>query len=394
MLSASDTKIETVLPFFIQKGIDVTLLVPTTTGMAKSIMDATIPVRKFLSRNDIHNYDSQQQGRHDKVCFPAFFVGVNRLIETEASLYRPLTKSGDPRIWFKGLKNYCNPRNLLGIATDGKALFIFNLSDPLIISSILHNESVARVLDNLSAINNVIANELLLKLRAIHSMGFVDSTICGDTGIGMTLEKLLQIAPNSSTAPDYKGIELKATRINVKTQNRVNLFSQIPDWNRSNIKTAQELLDTYGYMRNERLQLYCTVSSIKPNSQGLFFEVDENKDRLFNKSKRVASDSIQDVVLWELESLRKQLAKKHRETFWVKGASQINNGVESFRYDSVVHTRKPNTHIFGELLDRGIITMDYTLSQCGTRVRDHGYLFKIKPENIGLLFPDPIFYTL
>jgi hypothetical protein len=98
--------------------------------------------------------------------------------------------------------------------------------------------------------------------------------------------------------------------------------------------------------------------------------------------------------LWEIESLRRQLRQKHRETFWITAEARIEDGVEKFCYNEVTHTRKPNDHLFGILLDQGIITMDYTLSQKPTRVRDHGYIFKIKPDNVGLLFPDPIFYSL
>ena len=393
MISISDTRIEDVLPFFSNKGIDVTLLVPTDTGMDKSIMDATTPVRQFLLRNKIHDYDIQEQGPDNKVLYPAFFVTADGLIPTTTSLYRPITKSGDPRIWFKGLKQYCNPKNLLGIVSNGKALFVFNLSNPAIINAIQRDSIAATVLDDIAAISNAIADELLSKLRFIHGMGFVDTVTRGDTGIGMTLESLLGIPPNASKTPDYKGIEIKSARKKIGGQNRVNLFSQVPNWKKSRM-SAQEILDTFGYVEKGRLQLYCTVTATKPNPQGLYFEVDENVDTLFNKSKQAGTNLIKDVALWELEALRDRLNEKHRETFWVKAANKFENGIEQFRFDSVVHTRKPNTHLFGALLEQSIITMDYTLSQEQTRVRDHGYLFKIKPENVDLLFPNPLYYEL
>ena len=394
MLSVADTRIEDVLPLFSDKGVDVALLVPTDTGIEKSIMDATTPVRQFLQRNHIHNYDEQEQGQDSKVLFPAFFVNAGGLVETTTSLYRPVTKNGDPRIWFGGLKRYCSPKNLLGVVTNGKALFVFNLSNPAIVNSVIFGGIASVVLNDISSLTNAISNELLEKLRVIHGMGFVETVTRGDTGIGMTLESLLGIPPNPDKAPDYKGIEIKSSRKKARNQNRVNLFSQVPNWKESAIKTAQELLKTYGYVRDRRLQLYCTVAASRPNSQGLFFEVDENKDVLHNKSVRPDNRQIQDVVLWEIESLRAQLDEKHRETFWVKADAEFVGGTERFRYDLVVHTRKPNSHLFGALLDQSIITMDYTLSQKETRVRDHGYLFKIRPENVGLLFPAPVNYQL
>jgi hypothetical protein len=394
VLSISDTAIESVLPYFADGGIDVAFLVPTSTGMTKSIMDATMPVRQFLSRNSIHDYDEQEQGQESKVAFPTFFVNADSLTETSASLYRPITKKGDPRIWFGGLKQYCTVRNLLGIVTNGEALYVLNLSDADIIGSICNGGTAAKILELVSSRDNETAMELLSKLKSIHRLGFVDTIVRGDTGIGMTLEKLLEIPPNSAKTPDYKGIEIKSSRHKAGSKNRVNLFTQVPNWRKSKMKTAQELLDAYGYVRNGRKQLYCTVTAEKPNPQGLVFVVDEYLDILFNRSKDPDTNSIQDAVLWEIESLRRQLRVKHRETFWITAESKVENGIEKFRYDSVTHTRKPNDHLFGILLDQSIITMDYTLSQYPTRVRDHGYIFKIKPDNVGLLFPEPIWYSL
>ncbi|MDR1413067.1 MAG: MvaI/BcnI restriction endonuclease family protein, partial [Actinomycetes bacterium] len=63
-------------------------------------------------------------------------------------------------------------------------------------------------------------------------------------------------------------------------------------------------------------------------------------------------------------------------------------------YNQIIHTKKPNTFLLGTLLEESIITMDFTLSQLTNRVRDHGYLFKIKPENFPILFPNPRNYPL
>lgn len=76
-------------------------------------MDAIGPVRDLLKDEGIHDYEAQEQGTSSKVMWPSYFVASDGLIETEASLYRPTTKKGDPRIWFKNLRKYCRPKNLL-----------------------------------------------------------------------------------------------------------------------------------------------------------------------------------------------------------------------------------------------------------------------------------------
>src|SRR5690606_10725676 len=110
------------------------------------------------------------------------------------------------------------------------------------------------------------AERLLSALRGVCRLGFVATVRAGDTGIGATLEHLLGIKANSRRTPDYDGIELKASRRVTRGPNRVNLFSQVPDWKNSAVN-ARQLLENYGYVRNGRRQLYCTVDAT-PNAQG------------------------------------------------------------------------------------------------------------------------------
>ena len=111
-------------------------MVPTPTGYEKSIMDATAPIRDLLLNEGIHDYARQGQGQDNKVLVKSFFVKEDGLTESVASLYRPVTKKGDPRIWFKDLKKYCKPCNLLGLVAINKEIFVLNLSDSLISESL------------------------------------------------------------------------------------------------------------------------------------------------------------------------------------------------------------------------------------------------------------------
>ena len=113
-------------------------LVPTPTGYKKSIMDAIAPVRDLLYDSHVHDFQMQPQGPDNKHVVPAFFVQSNGLVETQASLYRPITKKGDPRIWFYDLKKHCHPCNLLALTVIDEAIYIFNLSDPAVADSLLH----------------------------------------------------------------------------------------------------------------------------------------------------------------------------------------------------------------------------------------------------------------
>lgn len=286
MLKMSDTPIRSFLSFFANSGLQVAFLVPTPTGYQKSIMDATIPLREMLREKGIHNYAAQEQGSEFKELVKTYFLTPDRMIETEASLYRPVTKQGDPRIWFYNLKQYCVPCNLLAILANKGKLYVLNLSDAEIVKS-MNSGFISEVIQQFIEDDNVIAKELLMKILEIHKRGFLPSITEGDPGVGDTLENALGISRNPSKLPDYKGIELKASRTSTynrpKTSNRVNLFTQVPDWDNSRGMDRVKLLDTYGYWAeqkdgSQRFDLNCTLRAHVPNPQGLYLEVDLDND--------------------------------------------------------------------------------------------------------------------
>ena len=99
----------------------------TETGLKNGIMDATKDVRLFLSVEGIHDYSLQEQGEENKKMVDAYFLNP-RPEKTEASLYRPVTKKGDPRIWFKQLKKYARPNDTLYVFAKGGKLYVLNTS--------------------------------------------------------------------------------------------------------------------------------------------------------------------------------------------------------------------------------------------------------------------------
>lgn len=396
MLKASNTSVEAALRLFNGAGITTGLLVPTKTGYHKSIMDATLSFRDFLLETGTHNYSRQNQGQSNKVFIPAKFVLPDRCISSEASLYRPNTKQGDPRIWFSKLTHYCKPTDLLAVVSFGGVLYVFNMSDHGVVEAFGMPGSYPHdILSDCSEVISPVAQELLGKLKKIHALGFVKGIVPGDTNIGMTLEHLLGVSPNSLKTPDYKGIELKSSRIaarqRVSNAKRVTLFANTPDWKRSKF-SAVEILKHFGYSgEHGDCQLYCTVDN-KPNAQGLFLDASNEID-LVNRAKTEVYTG--EVAVWALETLKTRLAEKHKETFWVQAVSKVCDGKEYFQYDLVKHTRKPNTSNLGSMFDAGIITLDYAmyLRPSGS-VRDHGYLFRTTREKMKHIFPLERIYDL
>ena len=112
-------------------------------------------------------------------------------------------------------------------------------------------------------------------IREVYELGWIESRRGGSTGVGYTLESCLGIEANSSPLPDFEGIEIKAQRHSTK-KTRANLFAKVADWDISRLSSSKEILMNYGYVHDEGLKLYCTVSSAHPNSQGLMLEVDNS----------------------------------------------------------------------------------------------------------------------
>lgn len=399
MLSMTDTPISEYISYFAETNTSVAFLVPTPTGFEKSIMDATKPLRELLKFDNVHDYESQGQGPENKVIITSHFVTKEDVIDTTASLYRPNTKNGDPRIWFSDLKKYCKPCNLLAIIIYSKELYVINLSDKEIQKSLKEHGHVYSFLQMSLSEYVSVADELLDKLREIHKRGFIPSITPGDPGVGDTLENALGIKRNNSKAPDYKGIELKATRLtkngSKRSPTRSTLFSKTPT---SGLSYA-EILNKYGKIqiprgkKEARLQLYDTLSTKRYNAYGLKFEVDYDGDKLNIIDNATPTPNI--VSSWDLDVLRETLLTKHHETFWVKAAAEMRDECEFFRYDKVIHTRNPNSLLFAPLIENGEITADlvaYRKPDGGCR--DHGVLFKILPQNIHDLLGEEIQYDL
>lgn len=288
---------------------------------------------------------------------------------------------------------------------------MINLSNKRIAQSLFQHDFVYNLLLQASNQQNKIALELLSKLRVIHQQGFIPSIYDGDLGVGATLEHALGIKANNLQLPDYKGIELKATRLSINGQKRnitrSTLFTKVPDEG----LTYREIVDLYGKIQTPknstvaRLQLYDTLKASHPNAYDLLIQVDQSKEKLLllhaeypKKAHFIPSGTylLKNVSAWLIQNLKNQLITKHHETFWVQAeAIKDQSGIEKFRYDLVSHTRQPNTSLLIPLFETDKITIDLAAHyNPDGSWRDHGILFKMKPKDLPLLLGTPKVYRL
>ncbi|MDO6748048.1 MvaI/BcnI family restriction endonuclease [Gilvimarinus sp. 1_MG-2023] len=374
--------------FLAKEGIAFSAFFPTPTGLKKSILDATQQIRTHFLLESFHNYDDQPQGPNHKILKDAFFVYDDRIQGTTMSLYRPITKNGDPRMWFRELNHFCNAGDLIAIVLIDGTPHLFNLAQQDLSSGFETDCAIRHALLKYLESSQDTVNELLGKLRQL-AKAPLKAIGHGNTTIGMTIEAALGVDPNSSKLPDYKGIELKSGR---SPKNRSTLFAQVPDWSKSQCKSSAEILKKYGYQREDDYKLYCTISARKANSQGLYFKYSDSKDELTE-----VHTSGQNVAAWSGEVLRRRLKEKHSETFWIHATTRIVNGEEYFNLETITHTKTPIISQLMPLIEDGTITMDHLIKRSGKlkpRVTEKGPLFKINKRDLPLLFPEPREYQL
>lgn len=366
--------------YFGTRGVEFSIFEPTKTGLGKGILDATRPVRTHFEIENFHFFGEQAQGGEHKVYKKAFFVEPHALVPSRVSLYRPPTKKGDPRMWFSGLTDFANPADQIAILVLEDSLYLFNFSRTSAARAAPGTE-FHKVISRYLATKGSVALELLLKLHEVAKKP-IRAVQHGDTAVGMAVEAALGIPPNSGKTPDYRGIELKSGR---GTKNRSTIFAQVGNWALSRLKSSAEILNSYGYPRGEDFKLYCTVSSLKYNSRGLRLFVDEANDLVIERDR---DDN--DVVVWTGELLRRRLAEKHAETFWIEASSVRRDGVEYFDLHTVTHTKFPLLSQLMPLIQSGVITLDHLIKRNSKdTVTEKGPLFKMNKRDLSLLFPTP-----
>lgn len=380
--------------------IPLAFLEVTATGLGKSILDATEPVRKFLLENGFHNYSSQPQGPEAKQLKHTNLARPDGSVDrTSTSLYRPTTKQGDPRLWTRGLKTVADPGDIVAYAAIQGELWAINLTKVPVDELAYRSGPISEALAIPFAEKTFVVDELTQALIELNRKGFILAPGVGDTMVGRVLESALGIVANSRKAPDYKGIELKAFRVRAgragapatHAMKRRNLFAKTPNWALSSLKSSRAIVDTFGYDRDGERRLYCEVRGGRTNTQGLSFAVDNNSRLLREQSDRL---DVPEVVAWELDVLESELAAKHRETFWI-GAEARKEGVqESFRYVMVEHTQQPLVEQFGPLVTAGHISMDHLIKRKGAGAQEKGPLFKVDNAAAELLFPSPRNFSL
>ena len=217
--------------------------------------------------------------------------------------------------------------------------------------------------------------ELTKKLMEISKLGYVKSLRKGNTGIGYTFEYLIGLDETNIPIPDIGGrVEIKTSRKD--SSSLVTLFT----FNRSVwLKKQREIIECFGYKDSKgRKALKSTIFFNKPNSLGLFLEIDESKNviKLLSPTKEMLAE-------WDVYVIVGVFSSKLSRLLFVLADRRINNGVEEFFYYEAYLLTEPNPRNFLNAFKNSLVGIDLRmhLRENGS-VRNRGTGFRMREKDM------------
>lgn len=222
-------------------------------------------------------------------------------------------------------------------------------------------------------LNNI--QDVVDKLEIIKNLGWVKTLRSGSTGIGYTLETLLNIVENNSQQPDLLGFELKACRSNGSSM--LTMFTLSPSPARSNSK----LREKYGYIStdyaNDRKVLHATLNTQRYTAMGtgVNMKVVEHESKIHIAT----SDELEDIY-WCRDRIQKAFNKKIKNSIILVKADTQGTGIdEHFMFNEVYLLSGFDFDHFMNMVIEGKIYIDLRIGQHSNgKTHDHGTAFRIK----------------
>jgi hypothetical protein len=224
-------------------------------------------------------------------------------------------------------------------------------------------------------------NETLQRLRELKSKGYIRTHRRDQTGIGKTLEDLLEIEENNISISNTTFAEFKSARKG--SQSMLTLFTKSPLPPKANTK----LLDRFGYvtpLSKGRKILHTTVKATEYNmlKGEVGFKIDVKKDRL-----SLVSTSGEELGYWDESTLKKSFENKLRHVLYVLADSRGEGKDEEFWFNEVWLLSGFDFEGFMNAVRGGVICVDTRIGQYpdGT-THDHGTGFRVFPDKLNLCF--------
>lgn len=199
--------------------------------------------------------------------------------------------------------------------------------------------------------------ELNKKLFKIKCEGWHESVRKGPTGIGKTLENLLDKEEDRKSLPDYKHFEIKTKKYGSKSY--TTLFNLTPH-NDSNENEIKRLVQKYGYpdkiLRNKKVlqnEVYYTSKTLIGNRY--YFKLTIKKEKLYISVYYKNNILKEEITYWNIYELYERLQKKLSYLVVVNAIKYTKNNIDFYKYYNYDFYRLKNERTFIDLIKDGKI---------------------------------------
>ena len=216
-------------------------------------------------------------------------------------------------------------------------------------------------------------------IEELSKEGWIESLREGDTGIGKTIETMLNIPENNIGEPDciYKGLEIELKSHRAHSKAMLTLFTLEAGVRNLN---DVELMKKYGYTdKKGRQALKVTLPSKQFSPQGLIVKSDTE-----NKKLKIIDKNNDELWIWSLPNIKLKL----HNLCVIYAETKKENDKEYFKIVRAMLAINLKEDCFFKLVDEGIIKIDLRMhtKENGTS-RNHGTGFRLsRVENLILCY--------
>lgn len=232
--------------------------------------------------------------------------------------------------------------------------------------------------------------ELKKLFNKIKNMGWIESHRKGNTGIGKTLEDLLDKKEDNFALPDFKDIEIKSQRN--ATNSMITLFTKSPDYP---IAVNTFLRETFGNISNKynnKKILHTTINAKNFNTHisGNNFKIliDRDLKRLvLQVENNITKEIIYENAYWSFDNIQYALEHKLKYIAIVNADEKNKDSKNYFKFTKIIFIHGITLDKFLEALENGDIFVDirigvYNSGKAKGKTHDHGTGFRIKLDKL------------
>jgi len=227
-------------------------------------------------------------------------------------------------------------------------------------------------------------DDFITEFSRIKASGWIKTHRSGNTGIGKTLEDLLEIPENNLQEPDFGEYELKSGRKN--SSSMLTIITKSPQPAKSNTYLRLKYgYSSEAYDNNEKV-LHSTLNATsftRIAGTGHELKIGFDNNNIFLQSRTDIEN-----IFWPKEELKRKFESKIKNKIVYVKADCRNSGLnEEFHFDEAYLVYGFSYERLVELIEQGKIYIDLRIGQYPDgRTHDHGTGFRIREVDQDLLF--------